>query len=266
MYPVLEIVGVRIALYGLMLACGVSLALALGFGILRHRHEDADGFLVLCGYAMLGALIGAKILYLATVWDELELSRALDPSYPLSLISPGGFVFFGGLIGGAIGMSVGAVIHDLPLLRLLNQVIFVLPLAHGFGRIGCLLGGCCYGIPYEGMLEIRFPEDSFAGSMPRFPLQSVCAFILWGLALVLYAISRSKFKHYGAFLYLVCYCALRFVMEFLRGDALRGIWAGLSLSQWICLALLLTAGGYAVITPRQCDIKSYFLKLAKLIS
>lgn len=247
MHPWFDIAGVLIPGYGLMIALGVIAALGLGYVILRRSGDDADGFLALTGYAMLGALLGSKLLYLATVSDRIEWARVLDPAYPLGLLASGGFVFYGGLAGGLIFAVLGARLHGLELAGMLERVIFVLPLAQGFGRVGCLLAGCCYGMEYAGPFAISFPPDSFPGTAARFPVQALCAVLLWMLAAVLYGISRTSFKRYGPWCYLTGYALLRFLMEFLRGDLHRGVYAGIALSQWISLGLLTVAAGWLLI-------------------
>lgn len=251
MHPWFEIAGVPIPGYGLMIALGVIAALGLGYVILRRGGEDADGFLALTGYAMLGALLGSKLLYLATVLDKIEWARLLDPAYPLGLLASGGFVFYGGLIGGSAFAILGARFHGLDLASMLERVIFVLPLAQGFGRVGCLLAGCCYGMEYTGTFSISFPEGSFPGTAERFPVQLLAALSLWTLAAALFVISRTPLRHLGPWLYLFDYALLRFLMEFLRGDAQRGIIAGMSLAQWISLALLTVTGGVFMIRRRR---------------
>ena len=67
-----------------------------------------------------------------------------------------GFVFYGGLFGGILGYYLGVKIAKCNFSDFVSFFVFIVPLVHGFGRIGCFCAGCCYGIPYEGFFSV-FP-------------------------------------------------------------------------------------------------------------
>lgn len=111
-----------------------------------------------------------------------------------------------------------------------------LPLFHALGRVGCYFAGCCYGIPVS-------LGPAYAGGPPRFPVQlaeSLCCLILF---FVLHNTAwRWNRKDMVLPLYFIGYGAVRFVLEFFRGDMMRGFWLGLSVSQWLALATAIPAG------------------------
>lgn len=74
--------------YGLMIALGVVIGVGLGYLVMRRRGYDADDFLLLSAYGGLGAMIGAKALFLWTVRDYIDPSRLLDPTYELGALRP----------------------------------------------------------------------------------------------------------------------------------------------------------------------------------
>ncbi|MCC8139027.1 MAG: prolipoprotein diacylglyceryl transferase [Lachnospiraceae bacterium] len=127
------------------------------------------------------------------------------------------------------------------------------PLFMSIARIGCFLGGCCYGI--EVSWGVVFPEGSLApAGVPLFPSQLVEAAGHLLLFLLLLAVKdRLKKKSDLLFLYMGAYAALRFILEFFRGDAARGIWFGLSTSQWISLGLLLAVVIHALKSRRKTN-------------
>lgn len=108
-------------------------------------------------------------------------------------------------------------------------------------RIGCFMGGCCYGV--EVPWGVVFPEGSLApAGLPLFPSQLVeSAGHLLLFFLFLSVKNKLRKKSDLLFLYLGAYAVMRFILEFFRGDAARGIWFGLSTSQWISIVLLLIA-------------------------
>ncbi len=238
MHPNLNILGHNIPLYGLMIAAGMLISGSIAYQTARERKLDADGLLALIGYAILGGFIGAKLLYLATEYRRLDFSRILDPDYSLSLVHAGGFVVIGGLAAGFLAAFLAAKFHHLDLAKLLENTIFALPLAQGFGRIGCFFAGCCYGVHYDGILSVSFPDGSLAGAEPRLAVQLISAFLLFNLSFVLYLVSKTVYRKYSCMIYLSSYALLRFIVEFFRGDEVRGIFAALSLSQYLSLLLL----------------------------
>ncbi len=116
-----------------------------------------------------------------------------------------------------------------------------------FARVGCFMGGCCYG--KEVSWGVAFPEGSLApAGVPLFPSQLVESaghLLLFCLFLLVKDKLRSKFDL--MILYMGGYAMMRFILEYFRGDdEARGYWYGLSTSQWISLLLLLVAAGYAL--------------------
>lgn len=106
---------------------------------------------------------------------------------------------------------------------------FVTPafvLFHAFGRIGCLLGGCCYGF------ELASPITIGLVRLDHFPIQAVESAAEF---IILLLIEKTHLREHKFISYIGLYSVFRFTAEFFRGDAVRGIWFGLSTSQWIAL-------------------------------
>ena len=115
-------------------------------------------------------------------------------------------------------------------------------LAHGFGRIGCFLTGCCYGRECSS-LGIAFAHSEIApNGVPLFPVQLVEAACVLGLSLVLASMARrGRPGREMLAVYLISYGALRFILEFFRGDGYRSFLLGLSVSQLIAVCTVLFA-------------------------
>jgi phosphatidylglycerol:prolipoprotein diacylglycerol transferase len=147
----------------------------------------------------------------------------------------GGSVFFGGLIGGAIAGIITVRAVKLPWYPTLDLLTTLIPLFHCFGRVGCFLGGCCYGIPSQIGFTFRHSIVAAANGVNRFPVQLCEAGFNLILFFALYILfKKGKLRGQLFFLYLVCYSTARFFLEYLRGDVIRGVWAmGLSTSQII---------------------------------
>lgn len=230
--------------YGLFTVLGITAAVISGYILMRIYDMRFDDFIEIACFVVLGAMTGAKLMYLAVSWRDIEFSRLTDPAY-LNALMGGGFVFYGGLLSGLLGLYLCMNILHIPVMEYARVAIPVIPLAHAFGRIGCMFTGCCYGIPYDGPGAVIYTESVGAPlNTPLFPVQAVEAsgelLITAGLCMYI-AVCRKKGKRAKSVeLYLLLYAILRFWLEFLRyDDSERGIWLGLSTSQWISIILWL---------------------------
>jgi len=242
MHPILFTIGnINIPSYGFLIALGGLLGNVLAFFALRSRKREFDSFLLIEAYGILGAFIGSKLLWFIVSADQVDWSRFFEPEY-FNLLMQAGFVFYGGLILAAINIILCGKLHKIDVLGYLRDIVFVIPFGHAFGRIGCFMAGCCYGMHYNGPLAVIFPEGSNGPvGVSLFPVQLLEALLLFLLSAFLF-ILRYKIKSLRSLeAYIIGYGIIRFILEFLRGDEVRGIYFGLSTSQWI--AILMIVGG-----------------------
>ncbi len=239
MHEYLEIFGLELPLYGLMILLGIIVANAVALSLCKKFDADKLELLTLESYGIVGAFLGSKILFLIIAFKEIDWARIGEIKYLINVIT-NGFVFYGGLIGAILFIFLGAKIHKIQVWYYLRRFIFMIPIMHCFGRIGCFFAGCCYGRPYKGLGAVTFPEDSQAlPGVELFPVQLVEAGLVLIVAIVLiYLIVKKKF-YYSIELYLIAYSVIRFVLEFLRYDAVRGEAFGLSTSQWISIVIFI---------------------------
>ncbi|MBK5278004.1 MAG: prolipoprotein diacylglyceryl transferase, partial [Bacteroidia bacterium] len=125
-------------------------------------------------------------------------------------------------------------------------------IVHGFGRIGCFMAGCCYGIPTDSVFGVTFTHAACQAeplNTPLHPTQLYEAGFIFCLLAVLYFLkSRKRFEGQLFLLYLIFYAIGRGVLEIFRGDVARGFifsdW--LSHSQLISLIIIGVAGFYYI--------------------
>lgn len=239
MLPFLKIFGVEIPMYGLCMSAAIGIALLLSCLRARKRGLDWDGIISIALVAIICGIVGAKLLYILVTYSPSEIIAKLKAE-GFSFIANSGLVFYGALICGVAGAFLGAAIFKKRLVRYCDSIVPTLPLAHAIGRLGCFFSGCCYGKVTESWIGMCFP-NSVSGLSPEvrvIPTQLiesganvlVFLFLLW--------FTRKHRKGYTTlFVYLMIYAVERFLIEFLRGDEIRGIFGGLSTSQWISIAL-----------------------------
>lgn len=149
-----------------------------------------------------------------------------------------GSVFYGCLFGATTLVLLYEKRRKMPLFGSLTDLMACFaPAAHAVGRIGCLLAGCCYGVEIRHMFTV--PGTIYAE--PRLPWPLLEAALNLTI-LAFFLIARPERKRPGTLfpMYLILYSAGRFILEFFRGDASRGVWL-LSTSQWIAIALIAAA-------------------------
>jgi len=166
----------------------------------------------------------------------------------------GGLTYYGGFIG-ATAAAWYLLRHDrFPFWKGADMAGLTIPIGLGFGRMGCLLAGCCFGKETHTGVGLVFPSDSpasewqskhgllgskFLHSLPVHPTQiyeSAAALAIAAFCL-LWVQSRKKYDGQVFFTFVVLYAVTRFCIEMFRSDD-RGALGGLSTSQLIGLGLV----------------------------
>lgn len=255
MHTYFHIFSLSIPGYGLCIASGVVLANLIALCILKKSDLDVNDFIILESYCFLGAFIGAKLLYLVVSYRQIQWNRFFEPQY-FNALMQGGFVFYGGLIGGLLFVFAGSRIHRIEPMRYIRSFIFLIPFIHGFGRVGCFMAGCCYGKPYHGVGAVVFPEGSFApAGIELFPVQLVEAVLLILISILLLVLQLKIKWIYTIETYLIIYGIVRFFLEYMRYDEERGSFGWLSTSQWISIGLIIGAMISLIFNCRRTKVK-----------
>ena len=252
MIPNFNLFGKEISPYMIAAITGVLVILYFTDKSAKKQGLDQIHMLYMILFSFIGVIIGGHILYGITNWQAivytLQNLHTLDslPAF-LERIARifGGSVFYGGLIG-AVFVSFLYLKHSrLPIGPYADAAAPAIPLFHFFGRLGCFLSGCCYGIPWAHGFVYAHSMVESANGIPRFPVQLVEAFCNLLLFFVLYGcLKKGVLKNRLLAVYFSVYPVYRFALEFLRGDEYRGFVGPLSTSQFISLLLLLAAGGF----------------------
>lgn len=246
MLPYITVLSHRVAMYGVMAAVGTVLAiLYLRRAEKRFPETAADAELVFT-YGLIGMFVGAKLLSLLTMLPELRVDLPLLTSN-IGVFSRkylyAGFVFYGGLYGILLTVRLYARLSGGEFALLVKAYLPIVPLIHGFGRLGCFCAGCCYGKPSE-WLGIAFTCSEIApNGIPLLPVQLIEAALVFSLFFLLWRMSWREIDGRQMLgWYLLLYSVGRFVLEFFRGDTYRGFLASLSVSQVIAMLSLLGGG------------------------
>ncbi|MBO4808391.1 MAG: prolipoprotein diacylglyceryl transferase [Lachnospiraceae bacterium] len=237
---------INIPTYGLL--GGTGFFCGLVYLLLRCREKmQRENAVYIYVFSALFAMLGAKILYLLVSAGDIIKAYGNTTNYlglTVELIR-GGFVFYGGLIGALIGINVMTRYYGLVKNDYISILVPCIPLVHAFGRIGCHVVGCCYGAPtHSHFFSVTYQDSIYApNNVALVPVQLTEAVIEFAIFITLVIIGiRIKEKSLVLYIYLIAYPIARFILEFYRGDEIRGVFAGLSTSQWISLILAAYAG------------------------
>ncbi|MFA9397266.1 MAG: prolipoprotein diacylglyceryl transferase [Clostridiaceae bacterium] len=236
MRPVLfQIFGKNIYGYGMMITIGIITAVLILNKRGKIRGYDEDSLLNMEIFAVIAGVLGGKILYLLT-----DLKNIIaDPSVLKDFGN--GFVIYGAIIGGALAVYIYAKRKKWDILKIFDLAIPSVAIAQGIGRLGCTLAGCCYGKETTSKIYLEFTKSPFAPNhVHLFPTQPISAVydVLLGLFLIWFA--RKNIKDGRVFgLYVIFYSVGRFIIEFFRGDEVRGFIGVLSTSQFISLFIVI---------------------------
>ncbi len=216
----------------------------------------------------LTAAISLIVMYLSASFFD-----ALFHSIEEGRLTFGGITWEGGVIGGVAAFLI--LSHFIVKkergkeIELLSLLIPGLVLGHAFGRVGCFLGGCCFGQITESSLGIVFPVGSPAyetypntltheGSFPVLPTQLFEVAFELVLFLVM-TVFRKRLKDKNLAVYLVFYSVFRFILEFWRGDNRGATGIYLSPSQVMSI-LLFTVGVLIFLFQKKIVFKKLYQK------
>jgi phosphatidylglycerol---prolipoprotein diacylglyceryl transferase len=208
-------------------------------------------------WCALGGIAGAKLYYLVLHWQDLLANPVQE------ILSRGGLVWYGGLIGGILAYYLQVRARKLPVATMYDATAPALAVAYAVGRLGCFLVGDDYGRYTAGPFGIAFPEgappstagilrgmgETVPAHIPDSAVVPVHPTQLYeiGLALIMFAIlwklgTDRRLRAGQLFaVYMVLYGIERFAIEFVRAKSDRLLIAGVGFSTSQIMSVLLVA-------------------------
>jgi phosphatidylglycerol:prolipoprotein diacylglycerol transferase len=224
--------------YGVMIAIGFTLGMWLGAKRSSAAGLEPDHAYNISIFGLISGVIGGKLLFYVVEFKSILANPAILLDFA------NGFVVYGGVSAGILFAYVYLKVKKLPVLIYFDKLVTSIPLAQGFGRIGCFMAGCCYGRPTDSWMGVVFPAGSLAPSgIPLIPTQLLSAAGDFLICLILLLVDKkSKVNGLAYSMYIILYGIGRFIIEFYRNDP-RGNVSFLSTSQFLSIfALILGVG------------------------
>jgi phosphatidylglycerol:prolipoprotein diacylglycerol transferase len=247
MVPEISLGPLTLQTFGLMFA----IAFIVG-GLLVHRRFEELGKPGDWAYeavfaALIGGIVGARLYWLI---ENVDSSDGLFDT----LFSGSGLTWYGGAIGGALGVVLWAKWRDYLNLRLLDVAAPALAAGYAIGRIGCQLSGDGdYGKPWDGPWAMSY-EDGVVPTPPGVTVHPTPIYetLVMGLGAVILWHLRDRFRFGILFaIYLVYAGTERFLVEFLRTN--ERVALGLTEAQFLSLAMIAGGVGWIVTVWKRED-------------
>ncbi len=251
----LRVPGLNLPVYGFGLMLTLALFASMYLTEWRARREGLGEVQVdvLAIWVLICGLIGARAFFVIEYWHRLK------SVWEIFEIWNGGIVFYGSVIGGAVGFEIYRRLHPFPVRPMMDAIAPALAIGIAFGRVGCFLNGCCYGdlchlpwavtfpaksSPWFHQLDLGLITDAARRSLPVHPTQLYSA--LDGLVLFLLLSAYYPFRKRDGevmALLMVTYPVTRFLIECLRSDE-PGMVFGLTVSQAISVVVFVAGVAY----------------------
>ncbi len=246
----------EIRFYGLIIAIGLLSGALLAYHEAKRTGQKVDDYIDYTFFAVIGALLCARIYYVAFEWDYYS-------QHPKEIIDirGGGIAIYGAVIGGAIALLIFSKVKKLKFFKMADTIIPGLLIGQIIGRWGNFFNREAFGGFTDNLLAMQLPlkdvaADTVNSSMmvmvdgvqyvqvhPTFLYESVLNLIVLALILVF----RDKKKFYGETLcrYFIGYGIVRFFVEGLRTDQLQ-FSNGLAVSQILSIVLVVIGLGITI--------------------
>jgi phosphatidylglycerol---prolipoprotein diacylglyceryl transferase len=248
MQPEIHLGGVTLQTFGICFALAFIAAAALVGRRLKEWGKPVDWAYELMLAALIGGVVGARVDFLVQNWDDVSHDVLGN------LFSGAGLVWYGGAIGGAIGVVLWATWRGMLNLYLLDLTAAPLALGYAIGRIGCQVSGDGdYGQSWDGPWAMAYPDGTEPTDTPVHPTPIYETLSMGLVALVLWRL-RDRFVPGVLFaLYLVLSGTERLLVEFIRRN--DEVFAGLTQPQLISVVMIVAGAAWlAAVAHRETGL------------
>ncbi len=241
MYPIIvEIGDFAIRGYGLMVATGFLAGIWIASKEAKRLGENSERIADMAFYMVVAAILGSRVLHVMIEWRYFS-----ENPFEIIKLWEGGLVFYGGFLGALLAGTLYIWKHKLPFWRTADIFAVGIPLGHAFGRMGCFLAGCCFGLATDLPWAVEFTNPQSLAPLYEHlhPTQLYSSLSNLSIfAIIFFMRKKKRFEGQLALTYVVLYSITRSIIEFFRGDDRGTLYAGnVSTSQTIALFLAAAA-------------------------
>jgi phosphatidylglycerol:prolipoprotein diacylglycerol transferase len=204
----------------------------------KKMQLSVGNALDLTALLMLSAFIGARFFHV--LYEEPNFYKE-NPQRVLQ-IWYGGFVFYGGFLGAVVSGILWLKYKKLDLLTWMDFFAPMGAFAYAFGRLSCVMAGCCYGKEAKD-LPWAIVNHTLNDSIPRHPTQWYSIFWELMVLIILLLLEKKQFlkKGFLFFIWIFLHALGRIIMEAFRADPRGAFLLNLSIATWISILLILVS-------------------------
>lgn len=260
----INILGLDIAFYGIIIACGMLLGLVVATQDARRRGQNPDDYSDFALYAIIFSIIGARLYYVIFSWDLYK-----DNPIQILNIRGGGLAIYGGVIAAALTLYFFCRIKKKSFLEMADTGVLGLVTGQILGRWGNFFNMEAFGSYTNNLFAMQLRKDLVNPAMisenlinnivnvngveyiqvhPTFLYEST-----WNLFLLIFLLwyrKKQTFKGEIFYLYLGGYGLGRFIIEGLRTDSLMLFGTGIAVSQGLALLCFIISTIMIIINKR----------------
>jgi phosphatidylglycerol---prolipoprotein diacylglyceryl transferase len=249
MQPEIHLGPVTLQTFGIMFALAFLAAGLLVGRRLKELGKPSDWAYEMIFAALIGGLVGSRLDFMIENYDSVKNDLLGN------IFSGSGLIWYGGAVGGTIGVVIWARVRNMLNLTLLDVCAPGLAIGYAVGRIGCQLSGDGdYGIPWDGPWAMAYPHGTVPTDVTVHPTpiyetltMGFAAYVLWRL--------RDSFQPGLLFaLYLVFAGAERFLVEFIRRN--DEVFIGLTQAQLISVVMFVAGAVWLTVKYRRGELYS----------
>ena len=249
MQPEIDLGPITLQTFGLMMGLGFVVAGLAASRFLKEIGKPVDWAYEMVFAALVGGIVGARLWWVVENWSDAK-DDVLG-----SLFSGSGLVWYGGAIGGAIGVLLWAWRRKFLTLQMFDVAAVPLAIGYAIGRIGCQLAGDGdYGIPWDGPWAMAYPNGTVPTTEEVHPTpvyetiaMSLVALLLWRW--------RHRWRPGTLFgLYLILAGAERFLVEFVRRN--EEVWLGLTQPQLFSIVMMIGGVVWIALVNRRAESRA----------
>jgi phosphatidylglycerol:prolipoprotein diacylglycerol transferase len=249
MQPEIDLGPITLQTFGLMMGLGFVVAGLAASRFLKEIGKPVDWAYEMVFAALVGGIVGARLWWVAENWSDAK-DDVLG-----SLFSGAGLVWYGGAIGGAIGVLLWAWRRNFLTLQMFDVAAVPLAIGYAIGRIGCQLAGDGdYGIPWDGPWAMAYPNGTVPTTEEVHPTpvyetiaMSLVALLLWRW--------RHRWRTGTLFgVYLILAGAERFLVEFVRRN--EDVWLGLTQPQLFSIVMMVGGVVWIALVNRRAESRA----------
>lgn len=248
----INVFGINIAYYGIIIGIGMLLALAIVLREAKLTGQKEEDYIDYAIVVLLLAIIGARLYYVIFSFDSYK-----DNLKEIFNIREGGLAIYGGIIGGALGIAIVSLVKKYNFLKVADSAVLGLVVGQAIGRWGNFVNREAYGGDTNSLFAMKIDTwdagikaqegvhyidelGRYIQVHPTFLYESA-----WnvGLFIILMLFRKKKIYHGEVMLWYLCgYGIGRTIIEGMRTDQLIFFGTGIPVSQALSAILAVTAG------------------------